>query len=349
MRRIGLALMGLAHALVACAPEETRPPPAAPLPTAVVILAPEPAPPPRPRPSLADLQRRALTTALDAMNAHDPKGFANVYAENAVVSVAGSKDVEGRGAIAAQMAGVFENIRGLKIGIARVLVKGDTVLVEWVVNGTLPGAPGGVKAKDRPVGDYGLSILTFDGQGNVEREQRFAQLALQSAKSRPIPPIPTAPENVVSANAASEEKNLAVARSLLTALEANKEAELLAVLTDDVETDGFLDLETTAGKAQARPVFKSFTTTFADARFEGPKAYAVGDYVFVVSTLKATHKGFSSTPKAAGRPVALHRADVVQVRDGRVARLWSYQNGLELQQQLALTPKTPPAKPPTSQ
>ena len=92
--------------------------------------------------------------------------FASVYAENGVINVAGLNEVSGREAITQNMAEWFETFKDIKLGFSRMWVKGDTMVLEWVINGKHTGELFGVKGKEQPIGHYGLSVVTFDAPGN---------------------------------------------------------------------------------------------------------------------------------------------------------------------------------------
>ncbi|MBX3191281.1 MAG: ester cyclase [Labilithrix sp.] len=346
MRRSTLALVALSlcASLSAACGEDPLPPPAAPAPPVAAPPPPpttEPPPAPAPKLSLAEMQKQGLGTALQGINSHDPKMFASVYADSAVINVAGLNEVNGRDAIAANMAEWFETFSNAKLGFSRVWVKGDAMVIEWVINGVHHGALFGVKGTEQPIGHYGLSVVQFSPDGKVVREERYGDLGTvmtqvggAKAKPRPIPEVPKGPETIASTG--NEEKNVDVAKAALTALETKKEADFTGALTDDVEHDGLFHLETTKGKDEAKKFFKSFTTAFPDAKFEVTKSLAIGDYAIVESTLKATHAGALGTIKPTKKPIAVHLVDIFKIKDGKVARVWTYQNSLEMQQQLGL-------------
>lgn len=342
---LGLSLLSFVS-LAACGGEEPAPvapqPPVAPAPPPPTVE-PPPAPPPAPKLSLAEMQKQGLGTALAGLNGHDPKMFASVYADDAVINVAGLNEVNGREAITRNMAEWFDVFSKAKLGFSRVWVKGDTMVLEWVINGTHHGELFGVKGTEQPIGHYGLSVVSFTPDGKVARENRYGELgtvmtqvgaAGAKAKPRPIPEVPSAPETIVAKG--DEDKNVEVAKAALTALENKKEADFTNVLTDDVEQDGVFHLETSKGKDGAKKFFKSFTTAFPDAKFEVTKALAIGDYAIVETTLKGTHKGALGSIQPTKKPIAVHLVDVFKIKDGKVARAWTYQNSLEMQQQLGL-------------
>jgi uncharacterized protein (TIGR02246 family) len=348
MRRVTLSLAAVL-AVVTLAACGEDPPPAVPVaPPAATAPPPATTPPvatpaPAPKPSLAEMQKAGIVAALQGLNGHDPKMFASVYADDAVISVAGLNEVKGREAIAQNMAEWFEVFSKAKLGFSRVWVKGDTMVLEWVINGTHHGELFGVKGTEQPIGHYGLSVVTFDADGKVARENRYGELgsvmtqvgaAGTKAKPRPVPEVPAAPETILAKG--DEDKNVDVAKAALTALENKKEEAFTAVLTDDVEQDGVFHLETSKGKEGAKKFYKSFTGAFPDAKFEVTRALGIGDYAIVESTLKATQKGALGTIQPTKRPIAVHLVDIFKIKDGKVSRAWTYQNSLEMQQQLGL-------------
>lgn len=335
--------------LAACGGEEPPPVTPQPTPSATVALPPtetaKPEPPPAPKKTLVQMQQENLETALKGLNGHDPKMFASVYADDGVINVAGLNEVSGREAITQNMAEWFETFKDIKLGFSRVWVKGETMVLEWVINGKHHGELFGVKGTEQPIGHYGLSVVTFNQDGKVVRENRYGELgavmtqvgaAGTKAKPRPIPPVPKEPEAIGAKGTPEEDKQIEVAKTLLGALESKKEDAFIGAITDDMEHDGLFHLETSKGKDGAKKFFKSFTTAFPDAKFEVTKAVAVGDYVIAESTLKATHKGQLGQIAPTKRPVSLHLVDILKIKDGKVARAWTYQNSLELQHQLGL-------------
>ena len=337
----------VAFTLAAC---EDAPPPETPKPVASAVAPPptefsnQPsAPMPPAKKSLAEMQKVDLQDALDGLNGHDPKKFASVYSEKAVISVAGLNQIDGRDGVAANMTEWFDVFKNAKLGFSRVWAKGDTMVLEWVINGTHHGELFGVKGTEQPIGHYGLSIVTFDTDGRVLKENRYGdlgtvmtQVGASKAKPRPIPAIPKDPE-AINGGSANEDKNVEVAKTALAALEAGKkEADFTNLLTDDVQSDGLFHLETTKGKDESKKFYKSFTTAFPDAKFDVSRAMGIGDYAIVESVLHGTQKGQLGTIAATKKPIAIHLVDIFLVKDGKVARAWTYQNSLEMQQQLGL-------------
>lgn len=302
--------------------------------------------------SLAEQEALALKTAALALNAHDPQKFAGVYAPDALIHVAGANDVSGREAVAANMREWFEAFSQVKLGFSRVWIAGDTVAIEWVINGTHSGELFGVRGTQNQIGHYGLSLVTFDKDGSgVKTERRYGDLgavatqigAAKAAKARPIPPLPQTTETIVATGAESEARNLEVVKAAFAALEKKSEKDFVDALADGVEIDGFIHLQTVKGKAEGKKFFKAVTTAFPDLKIEVRAAWPIGDYVLAEYQVSGTHKGPLGDLTPTGRKVSFSAVDVVRVSDRKLARAWTYSNGLELMAQLGqFEPGSPP-------
>src|SRR5262245_8268972 len=113
MRKVSFAL-AVGFVLVACgggdenqAPKTPAAPPVATTPAATAT-AEAPKEEAKPKESLADLQMKTMKGFAAALNAHDAKTLAGLYAENAVVKMGGAPDATGRDAIAQNYGKLFE-------------------------------------------------------------------------------------------------------------------------------------------------------------------------------------------------------------------------------------------------
>ena len=131
-RSIVLGTVGLFGTLVVCAcgpNNEENPPPKPPPVASVSATTPPPPPidttppptPPPAKPPMAQMQKTAMDTAQNALNAHDAKAFASVFADNAVVAVAGLNELQGKDAVEQNMKEWFETFSKIKLGFNRFL------------------------------------------------------------------------------------------------------------------------------------------------------------------------------------------------------------------------------------
>jgi steroid delta-isomerase-like uncharacterized protein len=360
MRRIrfALALIAAISPVIACGGEDPppvapQPPPPPPPPPATTP--PPPEPPPAPKPTMSDMEKDAVNSALKAMNSGDAKTFASLYADNADVTVAGLNELTSKAQVEQNMSEWFEIFKDVKFGFNQVLIKGDTVVLEWTINAKQHGDLFGVKATEKDIGHMGLSFVTMSSDGKVATEHRYGelgavmtQIAPAGAKvtPRPIPPIPSGID-IVSSGGPDEDKNVDAAKAVLAGLEGGKkEADFTANLDDNVEQDGLFAFETGKGKDGAKKFYKQFTTAFPDAKFDVQKAVGVGDFVVIESILKGTQKGALGSIPATKKPIAIHIADIFKLKGGKVVKASTFQNSLELQSQLGLIkPAAAAAKP----
>jgi len=310
---------------------------------------------------MKDMQGAAMQAALDGLNNHDAKRFASVYADNAIINVVGMNTVTGREAIQTNMQEWFDTFSKIKLGFSRVWEKGNVVALEWVINGTHTGQLFGVKGTEQPIGHYGLSIVWFDDDGKVKEEHRYGELGVvmtqigaagAKEKPRPIPTVPATAE-LNEGKDSDDPKVLDAAKSVHTALAAGKKEDFMNMVSDDVEYDGILSINTVKGKKDALALFGTLRTAFPDMAFQDQNAWSFGDNVIIEYTMTGTQKGKLGTLAASKKPVNVHLVDIYKMKDGKIARGWTYQNSLELMGQVKdinvpqiTPPKQPAAAPP---
>lgn len=339
---MGVGVVG-AVLLLACGGEDVKPPQA---PTPTAAPTPEPPPPaptavaPPPKPPIAELITEATQTALIALNGHDAKKFASVYAENAEISVPGLNDITGRAGVEANMNEWFQTFSKVKLGFRRVWMKDKVVVLEWVIQGTHSGELFGIKGKDNPIGHAGLSIVTFNDEGKVQSEHRYgdlgtvaSQLGLTKEKPEAIPSVPDSTD-VYKSKPEADAKSEAAVKAALIAFDKKNPADLDAVTQDDVEYQGLITSNAVKGRADLKKTFAAFYKAFPDAKMSPSLVMGVGDFAIVEYEMTGTQQGAIGNIKATKKPVKLHAVDIVQLKDGKVSHVWTFRNSAELMQQL---------------
>jgi steroid delta-isomerase-like uncharacterized protein len=357
MRKVSFAI-AVGFVLSACGGgEDAAKPPQAPqtpvatAPTPTETAAPAPAPAPAPQKSLAELQKETMQGLGQAMNARDAKKIASFYTESAVMKHPGAPDVNGRDAIAAHWQKMFDAFSNTKGGVSRVWMKGDVVVTEWAWTGKNTGELMGMKATEKDVGMTGVSVAWFSPEGLIKEEHAYSdggtmmsQLGVSKQKARPIPTVPSGPPQVFSSNnAADEAKNVEAANKMFAAFEKKSEADFVAGADDKLEWDDMTQPETSKGKEAAKKYFKAMTAAFPDAKTTTTNVWGVGDFVIAEGTFSGTHKGPLFGIPATQKPVTMHALDIIQFKDGKVVKGWSYGNSAEWMMQLGLM-KEPGAK-----
>ncbi len=364
MRTIyGTLVLGILVSACGGGGEATKPVEAPPAPT-VASAAPtttaEPAPaataaPAPAKASLQDMEKAVVTSVADALNAHDPAKFTALYADDAVLVEAGTPEpIKGKENIQTTTKKWLDAFPNTKFGFSRAWGKNDVVVTEWVTNGTHSGEFNGLKATEKPVGYQGLSVVWVNTDGKVKEEHRYydvgtllAQVGAgpKGAKARPIPALPTSTEWHWSKGDAAEDKNVDLMKSAYTAFEKKDEKAFLDLNSDDIVWDDMMAPGPSKGKAEAVKMFKSMTTAFPDLKMQVANAWGVEDFALSEVTLTGTQKGAFMGMPATKKPVNLHGVDIVQIKDGKAVKGWSYGNSIELLTQLGLI-KAPGATPP---
>ena len=132
--------------------------------------------------------------------------------------------------------------------------------------------------------------------------------------------------------------NLTLVRDALAALDARNEAAFFAKLTDDVVVDEMIEPQPSAGRAAVQAWFEQWTRAVPDAKTEITRILGAGDFVLLESVVRGTLKGPLGRAQAADKPFAVHRAAIVEVRGGKIARLTFFTNGKELAQAVGQWP-----------
>jgi hypothetical protein len=312
--------------------------------TAPVAIEPQPAAPAAvKKPALRELQRIALETALHALNDHDAAKFASIYAETAVVSAAGFNDVSGRAAVEANMAEWFQTFSKVKIGFAHVWIKGKTVALAWVINGTHTGELFGRKMPETPVGHSGISIVTMNDNGLIVSERRYGDLASVGAQmaSGSRAPVPNLPDTMQVSDSNSEPDTLskeareAFMLDAFSGYSANARKDYSAMLKQSIALDS--RSRSAKEKTESQETLTNVAKAFRPIKLEGPGALVFGQTAIVEYTL------FGEGPR--GKAVTMHAVDVVETDASGTPSRTRYQNAFELTSQLGIFPLEPVVPP----
>jgi steroid delta-isomerase-like uncharacterized protein len=211
----------------------------------------------------------------------------------------------------------------------------DSQALEWTMTGVQARDFLGVPATHKPVVIKGITLLWTTDKGVIsdlhvyfDEELVKAQLGVGPAELQklPVPTVEAAPTRVLERTGAPEEAaNAKVMRSMVQALEDNKEAEFLSLMADDVQICTSDRAEPTTGKKAASDYFRSMRRSIRllDTVIEnawGVQSFAVAEYAI-------TGLQFAPFPRVAfaeGRPLHTQFADVAEIHDGRIARIWRY-------------------------
>ena len=283
-----------------------------------------------------------LAEMVRAVNAADARAYAAVYAPDAVITIYGGEVLTGRKAIESYEAGLLREFPGARLGLRTIWQQESLALVHYAVNGAT--AAGG------KMGHEGMLFYRFLQSGLIAEERRYldsltpmAQLgALGPVPSRALPVVPDRPRLVTSEGEpdARELKNAELAKASLAALDkaSAARASFLASLADDVVVDEMVEPQPYKGKAGARAWLDRWGGAVSGARSELAVILTVGDSVLMETILSGTLNGTLGRVSAAGKPFTVHRALIVEAKQGKITRLTAFMNGKELAQAVGQWP-----------
>lgn len=284
--------------------------------------------------SEGQMERRqvtAVTEMMHAVNAGDAKGYARLYAQDAVITIHGSGELKGRGAIEQHEVELLREFPGARLAFHAIWQKGPLAVVHYAVNGRTRGG--------RSMGHEGLLFYRFHPSGLIEDEHRYmdsltpmAQLGLlgDALPARPLPTLPTELKAHVAKGSAHENENVAMVTASFAALDSKDEPAFLSSVAEDAVLDELIDPQPLVGKRNVRAWFERWTGAVADASFEITSILGIGEFVLVETVVRGTLKGPLGRLSAANKEFAVHRAAIVQVRDGKLTRISVFMNGKEL-------------------
>jgi predicted ester cyclase len=292
------------------------------------------------------MQTASIKTVTDALNGHDPAKYASVFAPDGVVKQGGVPDISGRDAIAADIKNLFTAFPDLKFAFSRALWKGNTGVSTWDWTGTDAGGFMGAKPTNRPVGVSGATVAIYNDDGLIkelhiydDQSNVMQQLDPKAKKgSFRAPPTLATQIETVSGGGPDEDKNLALGKGVYQMLDDKKVKDICATMAgNDAPIDDYSMPASFKGAKGCNDYLNVFVKAMPDFKTQ-PLAnqIAIGPYLVSEGTVQGTNKGPFGPFKASGKPVSLHFIDIVQLKDGKVAHLISYANGVELLTQIGV-------------
>jgi predicted ester cyclase len=261
-------------------------------------------------------------------------------------------DVEQKGADAvvaefAKMRAAFSDMKSLP---QLVFVNGRTILAVGMMSGTHDGPMktpmGDIEPTKKKISTLFFHKLVLDDENKATEEWWFGDPATMLGQLGKLPKgtafrppaengLEGAPIIIVAADDAKEKANLDAIKKFNEAFNAHKPADEIAQFTDDaVESDQASPTDT-KGKKAIGPGLKVFHTAFPDGKI-AVDVVAVGDYVIQHGSFTGTHKGPLDKIKPTQAKVTMGFAEVFEMKDGKIAKLWRFRNGLSLATQLGL-------------
>jgi predicted ester cyclase len=339
MKTTFVALVGLCAASLVIGCDEDKKTDTAPsAPAASVAVVPAPTPPAKPSP--ADVIPKVIASDVDAWNAHDGAKVAANYEPTAKLVIPGLPDIVGRDGIAAHAKENFIAYPDFKVAVTKDFIHGNTAAFEWVITGKNDGPSMGQKPTGRQMGVGGASVVAFDDEGLIKEEHRYLDLptiaSQLDAKAKagtfraPIA-LPTgATETRVATDTPDDAKTTEAGKAIYAAFDSKNESRVLALVTDDTVIDDYTTPATMKGTKGAKDYVGGFWKAFPDFTQEYPMRFAAGDTLITEGSFAGTQTGPMGPLKATNKPASMRFVDIMQIKDGKMARVDSFGDSAEI-------------------
>jgi ketosteroid isomerase-like protein len=229
--------------------------------------------------------------------------------------------------------------------------------LEWTMSGIHAREWMGVDATHRPVVFKGLTLLWTRDEGSITDVHVYFDVATVKAQlgvrpdgmplaragrsphpsdlaNLPPPAMPrqgTPAQVFEQAGSADEQRNVATVRSTLDALEGTSDSAYVATMTEDVEVITLERAQPMHGKDEARAYFKAMHKAIGQLDTTIDNAWGIAAFVIVeysISGVELGAIGWITGPREG--VVRLHAVDVVEMQAGKIARVWRYDNPMEV-------------------
>jgi hypothetical protein len=293
-------------------------------------------------PQVATAKERALAEAY--VSALGSQGFTKLLPlldDDVRSTFPGMDDAHGRDAVAHAhdvLLGAFEPRTPV---VTRVLRTASVQSVEWAVSGVQVKEWMSVPASRKTVVVKGVSLLSTKDDGTVTDIHIYFDIAAAKAQlgvgpkelvTVTAPAMPAGPAGIFEQSGSSAEKaNVAVARAAIDALENDDQAGYVDTKTDDVEYYTLEQAQPERGKEAARAYFKAIRKAIAQLDTTIDSSWGAGPFVVLEYTIAGAQLGrLGWIAPQRDKVIVLHVAQINEVRDGKVARVWRYENPLEI-------------------
>jgi steroid delta-isomerase-like uncharacterized protein/uncharacterized protein (TIGR02246 family) len=277
----------------------------------------------------ADPRVETIRGIVRAFNAHDAAAFAALYSPTGTRTFPGSDDA-GRSAVQKRMQQFFDKSPDSEFRIGRVWLAGNLAFAEGNTSGTYTGADWGVEARSVPIGTVSMSVYTFDKDGLVQAQDRYADSASQReqmlGRGPRRTPLPTTME-VFAPTGTAEEAQLAELGRRFKSASADGIDAIVALTSPNVDfSTNYLVMNSAKGREGYRAELEKLYAAFSEQSWKVDGSWGVGRYVVIQSTFHAKHTGAFGSIPASGKEVSWPWVDVAEVESGQIRRLWTYTN-----------------------
>lgn len=257
--------------------------------------------------------------ALDAAwKAHDVEKLGSAYSVDARVVLPGFPEATGRSAIEEAARSFWAEFPDAKHAWSRAWRTPGVAIVESAWTGTNTGPLPGAKPTLRTAGATALTLTWFAPDGLVREQHIYSdtgsvamQLGLSHAKGRPFEGLPTSREEHSASGTVVEQANVELVKGGVLRAAGGDWKGFLSWTAEDAEYLDFTQPGSSKGRAAAE---KWLHALRANPSADGAvNVWGIEDYVI---------REFGVAPSES------RGAEVLQIRDSKWVRVWSYANAL---------------------
>jgi ketosteroid isomerase-like protein len=268
----------------------------------------------------------------------------------------GMPDARGREAVVRAHDALLGAFDARAITITRLWLTDSAQTLEWTMSGRQERPFEGTQPTHRTIVFRGLTILWTKDDGSVTDVHVYFDVAVVRAelgagpggtsspagRARPATESPTSaevptdatsgpPQTFEQTGSSEEQQSVACVRSTLDALEQSQEPAYLQAMTDDVDVVTPGRPKPTHGKDDARAYFRAIHQSIGQLDTTVDSAWGIADFAVVEYQMTGEQLApLGGVPVQKDRVVRVHLVDVVQMRAGKIARIWRYDNPVEI-------------------
>jgi ketosteroid isomerase-like protein len=318
-------------ALAGCSSETVAPPPAPPVNWHSFDARPVDAGTSAP----TDKERALAEAYLAALGAASFAPLAPLVDDEAHFSFPALDDAHGRDPVVHAHDVILGAFDQRKFVATRVLRTASEQTIAWTMTGVQARDWMRVPASQKPVVIDGITLLWTKDDGSIADVHVYFDVAAVKAQlgAGPkglvafvpaAPPATTAPQ-FVDQNG-KDQDNAGVVRTALDALE-NNEGAYLNAMADDVEVHTLEAAEPSRGKDAAKAYYKAMHKAVAQLDTTVINGWGISTFAVVEYTIAGEQIApIGWVPIQKDAVFRLHVVDVAELRDGRIARVWRYDN-----------------------
>lgn len=320
-----------------CSKEVVPQPPPAPIDWASLNARPAPS---AAAPTPLERERASGNAYLKALASPGLSELGAALDDDAHCRYAGARDLRGREHVVELHDALFGAFDPRSFAVRRFWLTPASSAIEWTMTGVQARDWLGIPASRKSVTIHGITLLWTKYDGLITEVHVYFDEALVKAElgvgpkellALPPPPAPSgAREDVEQAGTNEESANVMRVRDALDALE-DKEVAYVEAMTDDVEVLTPSRARPGRGKEEARAYWKAMHKAVGRLDTAIHNIWGFEQFVVVEYAITGWMTGpYGWVPARKDSAFELAVVDVVELRDGRIARVWRYDNPSEL-------------------